>query len=92
MTNKTENYRADIVDIDGSFIAKSVITYNVGIKPNLINDKKKFLLKLKYSFPELDFQKIENNIEKKKFFYLKKKTYTPKVRRNKIIRRKAFNS
>ena len=65
---KTENYRADIVDIDGSFIAKSVITYNVGIKPNLINDKKKFLLKLKYSFPELDFQKIENNIEKKKFF------------------------
>ena len=73
MTKKTENYRADIVDIDGSFIAKSVITYNVGIKPNLINDKKKFLLKLKYSFPELDFQKIENNIEKKKFFYLKKK-------------------
>ena len=57
ITKKTENYRADIVDIDGSFIAKSVITYNVGIKPNLINDKKKFLLKLKYSFPELDFQK-----------------------------------
>ena len=39
-TKKIENHRADIIDIDGSFIAKSVITYNVGIKPNLINDKK----------------------------------------------------
>ena len=47
MTKKTENYRADIVDIDDSFIAKSVITYNVGIKPNLINDKKKIFIKIK---------------------------------------------
>ena len=67
--NQIKNYRADIVDIDGSFIGKSVITYNVGVKPKLINDKKKFLLKLKYSFPELDFEKIENNIEKNKFFF-----------------------
>ena len=77
ITNKIKNYRADIIDVDGRFIAKSVTTYNVGIKPNLINDKKKFLLKLKYSFPELDFRKIENNLDKKKFFYLKKKL-TPK--------------
>jgi len=90
MTNKTENYRADIVDIDGSFIAKSVITYNVGIKPNLINDKKKFLLKLKYSFPELDFQKIENNIEKKKFFYLKKKLTPQKSEEIKLLGEKSL--
>ena len=77
--NQIKNYRADIVDIDGSFIGKSVITYNVGVKPKLINDKKKFLLKLKYSFPELDFKKIENNIEKNKFFYLKKKTHSSKI-------------
>ena len=68
IANKIKNYRADIVDIDGSFIGKSVITYNVGVKPKLINDKKKFLLKLKYSFPDLDFEKIEDNIEKDKFF------------------------
>ena len=86
MTNKIKNYRADIIDVDGRFIAKSVITYNIGVKPNLINDKKKFLLKLKYSFPELDFNRIESEIDKKKFFYLKKKTYTSKIRRNKIIR------
>ena len=86
ITNKIKNHRADIIDVDGKFIAKSVITYNVGIKPNLISDEKKFLLKLKYSFPDLDFKKIENNIDKKKFFYLKKKTHTSKVERNKIIR------
>ena len=90
MTKKTENYRADVVDIDGSFIAKSVITYNVGIKPNLINDKKKFLLKLKYSFPELDFQKIENNIEKKKFFYLKKKLTPQKSEEIKLLGEKSL--
>ena len=48
ITNKIKNYRADIIDVDGRFIAKSVTTYNVGIRPNLINDKRKFLLKLKY--------------------------------------------
>ena len=72
ITNKIKDHRADIIDVDGKFIAKSVITYNIGVKPNLIKDKKKFLLKLKYSFPELDFRKIENNLDKKKFFYLKK--------------------
>ena len=69
IAKKIKNYRADIIDIDGSFIGKSVVTYNVGVKPKLINDKKKFLLKLKYSFPELDFEKIENDIEKNKFFF-----------------------
>ena len=76
ITNKIKNHRADIIDVYGKFIAKSVITYNIGVKPDLIKNKKKFLLKLKYSFPELDFNKIENEIDKKKFFYLKKKTYT----------------
>ena len=90
MTKKIKNHRADIIDIDGSFIAKSVITYNVGIKPNLINDKKKFLLKLKYSFPELDFQKIENSIDKKKFFYLKKKLTPQKSEELKLLGEKSL--
>tara|TARA_B100000886_G_scaffold263451_1_gene188027 strand:- start:2 stop:1654 length:1653 start_codon:yes stop_codon:yes gene_type:complete len=90
ITKKSKNYRADIIDIDGSFIAKSVITYNVGIKPNLINDKKNFLLKLKYSFPELDFTKIENNIDKKKFFYLKKKLTPQKSEEIKLLGEKSL--
>ena len=90
MTNKIKNYRADIIDVDGRFIAKSVITYNIGVKPNLINDKKKFLLKLKYSFPELDFNKIENEIDKKKFFYLKKKLTPQKSEEIKLLGEKAL--
>jgi len=90
MTNEIKNHRADIIDVDGRFIAKSVITYNIGIKPNLINDKKKFILKLKYSFPELDFQKIENNIDKKKFFYLKKKLTPQKSEEIKLLGEKSL--
>ena len=90
ITNKIKNYRADIIDVDGRFIAKSVTTYNVGIKPNLINDKKKFLLKLKYSFPELDFRKIENNLDKKKFFYLKKKLTPKKAEEIKLLGEKSI--
>jgi len=88
--NKIKNYRADIVDTDGSFIGKSVITYNVGIKPDLIKDKKKFLLKLKYSFPDLDFKKIENNIDKRKFFYLKKKLTPQKSEEIKLLGEKSL--
>ena len=90
ITNKIKNYRADIIDVDGRFIAKSVTTYNVGIKPNLINDKKKFLLKLKYSFPELEFRKIENNLDKKKFFYLKKKLTPKKSEEIKLLGEKSI--
>ena len=90
ITNKIKNYRADIIDIDGRFLAKSVNTYDVGIKPNLINDKKKFLLKLKYSFPELDFRKIENNLDKKKFFYLKKKLTPKKSEEIKLLGEKSI--
>ena len=90
MINKIKNYRADIIDIDGDFIGKSVITYNVGVKPNLIKDKKKFLLKLRYSFPELDFKKIENNINKKKFFYLKKKLSPQKSEEIKLLGEKSL--
>ena len=90
ITNKIKNYRADIIDVDGRFIAKSVTTYNVGIKPNLINDKKKFLLKLKYSFPELDFRKIEINLDKKKFFYLKKKLTPKKSEEIKLLGEKSI--
>ncbi len=90
MINKIKNHRADIIDVDGRFIAKSVITFNAGIKPNLINDKKKLLLKLKYSFPELDFQKIENSIDKKKFFYLKKKLTPQKSEKIKLLGEKSL--
>ena len=41
-------------------------------------------------FPELDFQKIENNIEKKKFFYLKKKLTPQKSEEIKLLGEKSL--
>ena len=40
------NFRADIVDNNGNFIAKTVNTLIVGIHPNLIIDEKKLFINL----------------------------------------------
>ncbi len=64
--------RNDILDRNGETIAKNIRVYHVAIKPNLINDKKKFILKLKLFYPELDFGNIKKNLNRKKYFYLKR--------------------
>ena len=69
----SEIFRADIVDRNGNFISKSVYTNNVGIDPNLVKDKKKLLIKLKYSFPNKDFYEIEEKLNGKSFFLHRKK-------------------
>ena len=69
-------FRSSIVDINGNIIAKTIITNNVGINPNLVIDRSKLLLNLKLIFPEkskIEFKKIKKNLEGKKFFYIKKK-------------------
>ena len=69
-------FRSSIVDRNGDLIAKTIITNNVGIDPKLVIDKKKLLINLKLIFPEkkiIEFEKIEKNLNGKKFFYLKKK-------------------
>jgi len=69
-------FRSSIVDRNGYLVAKTIITNNVGINPNLAIDKKKLLINLKLIFPEkkiIEFKKIEKSLNGKKFFYLKKK-------------------
>ena len=53
------NYRADIVDNNGNFIAKTVNTLIVGIRPNLIIYQKKLLINLKLIFPHKDFSNLK---------------------------------
>ena len=60
--------RADIVDINGKYLAKTVSTTNVGIKPSEVINKKKLLLNLKYIFPDKNFNQIEDKLKKNKFF------------------------
>ena len=62
------NFRADIVDNNDNFIAKTVNTLTVGINPNLIIDERKLLINLQLIFPNKDFSNIKKKIKKKKIF------------------------
>ena len=66
-------YRADITDINGNYLAKTVKSIDIGIKTSDVIDKKKLLLSLKIIFPNKDFDKIEKKLNQKKYFYLEKK-------------------
>ncbi len=66
------NFRADILDSKGNFVAKTINTLTVGINPASIIDKKKLLINLKLIFPNKDVELIKNKIEKKNIFDLKK--------------------
>ena len=63
-----KNYRADILDNNGNFIAKAVNTQTAGIDPNSIIDEKKLLIKLQILFPDEDFENVKEKIKKKKIF------------------------
>ena len=66
-------YRADIIDINGNYLAKTVKSIDVGIKTSDVIDKKKLLLSLNIIFPNKDFRKIKKKFDTKKFFWLEKK-------------------
>ena len=82
--NKSENinnlntfqnplYRADIIDINGNYLAKTVKSIDIGLKTSDVINKKKLLLSLNIIFPDKKFNEIKKKIENKKFFYLEKK-------------------
>ena len=66
-------YRADIIDVNGDYLAKTVKSIDVGIKTSDVIDKKKLLLSLNIIFPNKDFRKIKKKFDTKKFFWLEKK-------------------
>ena len=66
-------YRADIMDINDNYLAKTVKSIDIGIKTSDVIDKKKLLLSLKIIFPNKDFDQIEKKLNQKNYFYLEKK-------------------
>ena len=66
------NFRADIVDNNGNFIAKTVNTLIVGIRPNLIIDEKKLFINLQLIFPGKDFSNLKKKIKRKKYFRIER--------------------
>jgi cell division protein FtsI (penicillin-binding protein 3) len=66
-------YRADIVDINGDYIGKTIDSIDVGISPRKIIDQKKLILNLKYIFPKKDYSELKKKIKRGNFFYFEKK-------------------
>ena len=65
--------RADIVDRNKHFLAKTVSSIDIGINPVEIINHKKLLLNLKYIFPHKDYELIQSKLKKNKFFWFEKK-------------------
>ena len=84
---KKENFRSSIIDREGDILAKSVRITNLGIDPKLVVDKKKLLLSLKLLFPNKNFK---DQINGKKFFYVKKKISPEKLEAVLKLGEKAF--
>ena len=70
--NSFEVLRNDILDRNGDYIARSIPVYHVAIKPDLIKDKKKFIIKLKLIDSKLNYKNIKNKLNQNKYFYLRK--------------------
>ncbi len=66
-------HRADIVDRNGNFLARTVSSIDIGINPTEIIDSKKLLLNLDYIFPNKDYESIKLKLKKNKFFWFEKK-------------------
>ena len=71
--SKNQLYRADIIDINGNYLAKTVKSIDIGLKTSDIINEKKLLLSLNIIFPDKNFDEIKKKIKTKKFFYLEKK-------------------
>ena len=80
-----KNYRADILDNNGDFIAKAVNTQTAGINPNSIIDEKKLLIKLQILFPDEDFKMLKKELKKKNIFVLKKNLHKIKLKELRLL-------
>tara|TARA_B100001121_G_C18345561_1_gene460005 strand:- start:29 stop:415 length:387 start_codon:yes stop_codon:yes gene_type:complete len=58
-TFKNQLYRADIIDINGNYLAKTVRSIDIGLKTSDVIDEKKLLLSLKIIFPNKNFNEIK---------------------------------
>ena len=65
--------RRDIVDRNGILISRNIKAFHAAIKPNLVKDKERLLLKIKLNFPKISQSKLKENLYKNKYFYLKKR-------------------
>ena len=65
--------RGDIIDRNGILIARNIDIYDAAVIPKLVKDKKKLLINLKISIPGIDIDNIKRNLNKNKYFYIKRR-------------------
>ncbi len=65
--------RRDILDRNGELISRNIQMHHAAVRSSLVKDKERFAIKAKLIFPNLDLKKIKENLDKKKYFYLKKR-------------------
>ena len=68
-----KNLRRDIVDRNQTLLSRNIKSFHAGVRSQLVKNPKKLFVKLKIIIPELDKDKFINDIDKKKFFYIKKR-------------------
>ena len=76
--NTKKNYRADIIDRNGNYLAKTVDSINVGIHPLKVIDKKHLLLMLNHIYENKN-ERLQKKLEQNKFFYLEKNVRPKKL-------------
>ena len=59
-----KSQRGDIYDKNGEVIATNIRVYHAAIKPNLIKNKKNFVLKLQIIYPYIDIENIKKKLKK----------------------------
>ena len=60
-----KNYRADIIDRNGNYLAKTVDSIDVGIHPNKVINKKHLLLMLNHIYENKNLSRIKKKIRSK---------------------------
>ncbi len=65
--------RKDITDRNGVILSRNIQAYHAAVRPNLIKDKKKFLVKVKLALPNLKNSNLMEKLNQNKYFYLKKR-------------------
>ncbi len=82
--------RRDIVDRNGTILARNILVYSVGIRPQLIKDKEKFLINLRIAFPQINYKEVKIKLNNNKFFYLKKRLTQEEKDKIWLLGEKAF--
>ncbi len=71
--NNFNSMRSDIIDRNGIILSRNITAYHAAVKPKLIKDKKKFLVKVKLVLPDIESKYLFQNLNHEKYFYLKKR-------------------